>query len=473
MKNNKVFVLVADGVGFRNFAYSGFFELSKTKELDFIFWNNTPFRIADFGFPEVKINNLKMHPLTDVFKKAKVQVELDINIQKSNDRVYDSYRFPFSYKSIRESIKSTMVNLLHATHASETGLLRIRKKIQNFERQSPLYKESYDTLVKERPAMVFCTNQRHITTVAPLLAAKDLGIPTAAFIYSWDNLPKATLVVETDYYFVWSDYMKNELQFYYPYINASQIFVTGSPQFEMHFNQNALLSRDAFFAEHNLDTTNKYICYSGNDIVSCADDPAYLEDLAKAIETLNEKGFKLGIIFRKCPVDFSARFDAVLNKYPKTIVAIDPLWKPLGSVWNAILPTKEDDELLANIAEHSEMVVNVGSSTVFDFISHGKPCGYLRYNQEFQLNPNWDIHKCYKFVHFRSMPNQDVVFWLDSPARLASDIEMMLGTDREKITGNARRWFETINQHPAKDASARIISAIEEIIGSRELEAQS
>jgi hypothetical protein len=34
-----------------------------------------------------------------------------------------------------------------------------------------------------------------------LLAAQQLGIPTATFIFSWDNLPKATMVVETDYYY--------------------------------------------------------------------------------------------------------------------------------------------------------------------------------------------------------------------------------------------------------------------------------
>ncbi len=462
MKNKKVFILVADGVGFRNFAYSRFYELSKNTDMDFVFWNNTPFSITDLGFPEVKINSIKMHPLTDVYKKAKVQVELDINSKKSNDRVYDSYRFPFSYKNFRESAKSIIVNILHASNNSEKGLFRLRKKIRNFERKSVLYKESYNTLVKERPAMVFCTNQRHITTVAPLLAAQDLGIPTVAFIYSWDNLPKATVVVETDYYLVWSDYMKEELQFYYPYIKASQIFVTGSPQFEMHFDTNTT-SREVFFEKHNLDIDTKYICYSGNDIVSCADDPAYLEDVAKAIEKLNEKGFKLGIIFRKCPVDFSSRFDAILNKYPNTIVSIDPLWKTLGSVWNAILPTQEDVELLANIAEYTELVINVGTSTVFDFISHGKPCGYLRYNQEFQINPNWDVHKCYKFVHFRSMPNPDAVFWLDSSEALASDIEKMLGTDRENVTKHAKNWFEKINLHPPQDASARILLALKNI----------
>jgi hypothetical protein len=468
MKNNKVFVLVADGVGFRNFAYSGFYEHRIKENLEFVFWNNTPFNITDSGFPEVRINNVKLHPFTDVYKKARVQIELDLNIKKTKDRVYDSYRFPFFYGSIRGAIKSIIVNWLHFTHSSENGLLKIRKKINNFERKSDLYKESIATLKKQKPAMVFCTNQRHITTVAPLLAAQDLGIPTAAFIYSWDNLPKATLVVETDYYFVWSEYMKNELQFYYPYIKSSQVFVTGSPQFEMHFNKNKILDRETFCAAHGLDSSKKYICYSGNDIVSCPDDPVYLEDVAKAVTGLNQKGADLAIIFRKCPVDFSSRFDEVLAKYPHIIKPIDPLWKPLGSVWNAILPTKEDDELLANIAEHSAMVINVGSSTVFDFISHEKPCGYLRYNQQLQLNPNWDIHKCYKFVHFRSMPDNDAVFWLDSPQIMATDIERMLGDEAQKVTEKTRLWFERINQHPPQDASKRIVSAIAQIMHNHE-----
>jgi hypothetical protein len=61
--------------------------------------------------------------------------------------------------------------------------------------------------------------------VAPLLAAQDLGIPTATFIFSWDNLPKATMVVEANYYFVWSHHMKRELLLYYPNIEGFLSFL--------------------------------------------------------------------------------------------------------------------------------------------------------------------------------------------------------------------------------------------------------
>ena len=77
-------------------------------------------------------------------------------------------------------------------------------------------------LRKHTPNFVFCTNQRPLSGIAPILAARDLSIPTGTFIFSWDNLPKGMLVVESDYYFVWSDYMKMELMKYYSFIKEEE-----------------------------------------------------------------------------------------------------------------------------------------------------------------------------------------------------------------------------------------------------------
>jgi hypothetical protein len=350
-------------------------------------------------------------------------------------------------------------------NSGKKGLKRISHKITFEERKTLYYYQSKQTLEKEKPAMVFCTNQRQILSVAPLLAAKDLNIPTATFIFSWDNLPKATMIVETDFYFVWSQYMKDELLLYYPYINENQIIITGTPQFEMHFNEKKQTSKQVFFDKFNLDTNKKYICFSGDDITSSPDDPLYLKDISEAIRILNTKNHNLGIIFRRCPVDFSNRYDEVLKEYSEIIVPIDPLWKPLTTKWNTILPLKEDDTLFSNIAEYSEMVVNLGSSTIFDFAAHNKPCGYFNYNQEFQLDNKWDINKCYKFVHFRSMPNKNAVFWLNNPNEIAQKMDELLDNiQSQDIILNAKKWFETINQHPPEKASERIWNAIEVII---------
>ncbi|MFB9088215.1 UDP-glycosyltransferase [Flavobacterium paronense] len=459
----KIFILLPDGLGLRNFGYTDFYKKAADKNFEIIFWNITPFPLADMGYPELKISNAKIHPLTDIYKKAKVQVEFNLNIKRTKDKIYNRYRFPFSYSTIKNATKSILVNSVTFTHSTKWGLLRIRRKINENERKTHYYHQSLATLEKEKPAMVFCTNQRHITTVAPLLAAKDLGIPTATFIFSWDNLPKATMVVETDYYFVWSDYMKEELLFYYTYIKPEQIVVTGSPQFETHFDKNNLLTKEAFFMQNDLDLAKKYVCFSGNDETSSPDDPKYLEDIAKAVKKLNEQGNNLGVIFRRSPVDFSGRFDFIKEKYKEEVTFIEPLWKSLSTAWDSILPTIEDNVLFSNLAEHTELVLTIGSSTVFDFIAHNKPTAYLKYNQQEQLNVKWDIYKCYGFVHFRSMPSQEVVFWINNPEEMATAILNAMSKN-EKILRQAGKWFEKINQNPPQLASERIWNAIDKII---------
>lgn len=460
---NKIFILLPDGIGLRNFAYSHFYELGLKEGFEPIFWNNTPFDLTDLGYQEIKIRHAKTHPLTDIYKNARKHIELSLNIEKSGDTVYDDYRFPFSYKKIKSAIKSTATRFIIATHTSKKGLEKVREKIKKLERTTPFYQHSLETLQKEKPAFVFCTNQRPVLAIAPLLAAKDLGIPTASFIFSWDNLPKATMVVETDYYFVWSDHMKNELLHYYDYIKPEQVFVTGTPQFELHADSSKLQSREAFFAANGLEAAKKYICYSGDDITTSPDDQQYLSDTAKAVRQLNAEGHNLGIIFRRCPVDFSARYDAVLEENKDLIVSLSPLWKKIGEGWNTILPTKEDTLLQQHTILHTEMVVNLGSSMVFDYACYDKPCGFVNYDTTRTAGTSSSIKKIYNYVHFRSMPNSDAVFWLDSPETIADQIRTAL-QDSKPTVSHAKEWFAVINQQPIQNASANIWEAIRNII---------
>ncbi|MFC0776715.1 UDP-glycosyltransferase [Flavobacterium sp. HJSW_4] len=460
----KIFILLPDGVGLRNFAFSNFYKIGLEKNFDITYWNNTPFDLKQIGFNEIKIKNAKPNPLTDSYKNARKHIELNLSIKKEKDTVYDSYRFPFSFKTIKGTVKNCFAKFFISINNSEKGLEKVREKIKIKERETEFYKGCLETLRKEKPDFVFCTNQRPVLAIAPLLAANELKIPTGTFIFSWDNLPKATMVVETDYYFVWSEHMKAELQKYYPYINENQIFVVGTPQFETHFDQDIIEDKAQFFGRYKMDLNKKYICYSGDDATTCPDDPEYLSDFANAVRKLNEeKNHSLGIIFRRCPVDFSGRYDEVLAKNKDLIVSIDPSWEKIGEGWNTVLPTREDVNLLTNTVYHSEMVVNMGSSMVFDFICHDKPCGYFRYNQENQVDKNWDIFTCYKYVHFRSMPEKNPVFFMDSPISIADSIEKVL-EDSNEIKAQAKEWFKIINQHPPQLASQRTWEAIMQIV---------
>ena len=132
----------------------------------------------------------------------------------------------------------------------------------------------------------------------------------------------------------------------------------------------------------------------------------------------------------------------------------------MGGSWNAILPTKEDLELQVNTILHTRLVVNLASSMVFDFALFGKPCLYLNYEVENKQDPDWTPQKVYNFVHFRSMPTQDAVVWLNAKEELTGKIEAALKAPEAPVAA-AMKWFRKINAQPSEKASERIWEALE------------
>jgi len=463
LKLKKIFILLPDGVGQRNFAFTSFVELGKQMGWEVVFWNQTPFDLNELGYQEIKLEG-KPRAYTDLLKRAKINAELDYFEEKFDDQVYQSYKFPSSNNSIKFKIKNTIVTQLSKTYRGEKGLEKLREKLKASERKSVFYKHCKDVLEREKPDFIFCTNQRPVNAIAPLTAAQDLEIPTGTFIFSWDNLPKATMVVESDFYFVWSEYMKEELLNYYPFINTDNIFITGSPQFEPHFNLKLRKTRAAFFEDNNLNPNKEYICFSGDDKTTSPDDAHYLQDVAESIESLNKNGeHNLGILFRRCPVDLSDRYDTVLEKYKDMIVPVVPKWQQVGGSWNAVIPKREDLQLQINTILHTKAVINLGSSMVFDFAVFDKPCLFLNYNVEHKIDESWSSKKVYDFVHFRSMPTGNEVIWLRSKKEIGLKLKAVL-ENSHKTVREAKDWFEKINLSPAGEASQRIWDGIDEIL---------
>ncbi len=459
----KIIIFLPDGVGLKNFAFTEFYKIGKQFKHKVLYWNNTPFPLNEtFGFDSIQVPKIKSNPISDLYKRAKIRIELNLNFKETKDKTYLSYLFPQSYKGIKNILKTIFVNILVLRYSSRKGLRRVISKMYDLEKNSILFKESLKQLKDEKPNFVFCTNQRPIAAIAPLLAAHELGIPTATFIFSWDNLPKATLLVKTDYYFVWSSFMKDELLKYAPFIKENQIKITGTPQFEPHYKKSSYLSKTDFFDKYALNINKKYICFSGDDPTTSPNDEYYLEDVAKAVREMNFEGANLGVVFRKCPVDFTGRYDSILKEYSDVISVINPLWEQKGEGWNAIMPQKEDLQLLTNTCLHTEMVFNVASSTVFDFVIHKHPCAYLNYKTIKVNDSDWTSEKVYNFIHFKSMPTSDAVMWINSTDDIKKHILKTLRGNFD--LKNTEKWYDLITTSPQNKASKNIWKAIDEIV---------
>ena len=455
----RVAILISDGVSLRNFVYSDFVKVGLANDWNFTFINQSSIDFKQFNLNYV---DLKERPKSksDLLKRARKHIELQNFEKRYQDDIYKSYKFKSRTHSIKSFVKNAYVRFCEVLYSGK-NIETLRTKIIDSERHSALYKSATTVLKSLKPDLLFVTSQRSLKSIAPILAAQDLNISTLAFIYSWDNVPKATLVVEPDYYVVWSDYMKNELLKYYSYIEKSQILVTGTPQFEMHKDESLVQLKNEFYKAHQLEVDREYICFSGDDITTSPHDAQYLEDVAKAVMQLNTQGYNLGIIFRRCPVDFSDRYDAVLKHYSEIIRPLAPIWNSEGTLWNTVVPQREDQALLLNTVKHTKLVINLGSSMVFDAVIHKTPCAYINYNPKHTLLKK-DVHKVYNYVHFRSMPSKDAVLWLNSEEDISDKIKHVIDKKNNTLT-HTEDWFKRINKHPFDKASERIWDTFETI----------
>ncbi len=331
-------------------------------------------------------------------------------------------------------------------------------KIQKLEqaynkqlRKNPFYTQVTNQLKDLDIDVLFCTHQRALKAAIIFAAAKDLGIKTYTVIYSWDNVPKARLALKADYYLVWSNYMQAELIEFYPEIKPEQVVITGTPQFEVYSDPKVIISKETFYNSYSLDPQRKIICFSGDDEYTSPKDPEYLRDLAQGIIAAGKQQ-EYQILFRRCPVDVSGRYQAVINTFPELIKEAPPLWNFNSAIWSAVYPTQQDVSLLVSVAYYCDAVVNVGSTMAFDFGMFNKPCIYINYDQ-----PNaapWSVDSIYNFQHFRSMPNKEVVLWWNSK----DDVPQLLTKLEANMGTTVSDWFSIIVAQ--KDSSEAIYKAL-------------
>ena len=97
----------------------------------------------------------------------------------------------------------------------------------------------FDSLFKFiKPQIVFnCSHIHGVAADLPIRVANGLGIKTAVFLFSWDNLTsRGRIFPNYNRYFVWTAKIKSKLlELYRGRIKWDQVHVSGTPQFDFHF----------------------------------------------------------------------------------------------------------------------------------------------------------------------------------------------------------------------------------------------
>lgn len=463
MEKNKILLLFPDGVGIRNYLYSDVF---RTIGDDLILFHNFDSKTITAIKQNTSIDNEFLIPNYTESVKEKFLRELiclsrlNYNHKKVNNATLLT-NWNWNQKTFPKKLFYKLIEKIAPFYKNYLSILKLEEKYQRAIRQNPFYNEVKDILRRIQPDSVFCSHQRALKAATIFAAAADLGIKTTIVIYSWDNLPKARLALRADNYLVWSEYMKKELQLYYPEIPLESIHVTGTPQFEFYKEEKNIIDKEIFYQRYNLDLSKKIICFSGDDTKTSPDDPDYLKDIAEELVKANlQKEYQ--ILLRRCPVDFSGRFDIVVNQYKDLIKEAPPLWYFNSSKeWNVVYPSVEDVKLLVSTAFYSDIVVNVGSTMAFDFAMFNKPCVFINYDQENKKVKDWSVKTIYQFQHFKSMPNQDAVIWLNNKEEI---IDKIIYKKDWISTNSLLEWFDIITgeTNNASTNISRILDNVEE-----------
>ena len=423
----KILFLVPDGVGLRNYLYSDILKKLYLAGNEIIIWHNLSENAVDEvqNIHQIKLKQYKLHTYKEaIFEKFLRETicfsRLNYNAKLTKN---DTILINWNPRANKFSLKVFYyaVSIFSKLHTSYKKILKLEKTYQNIVGKSKFIDKYKEILLREKPDVIFNTHQRAINSVPVLKAAEKLKIRTISTIYSWDNLPKARLTAKTNEYIVWSDYMQKEMQQYYPEIEVNHVHVTGTPQFNFYKDKSLLWSKKEFCEKFDLDISRPIICFSGDDELTSPNDPLYLKDLASELQKL-ESNVSPQVLFRRCPVDFSKRYDEILIKFSDIITVCEPIWKSdFINDWTSIYPSFEDVKLLVNISKHCDVVYNVGSTMALDFAQFNKPAIYIKYDQP--VDNSWSIDTVYKFQHFKSLNGFNCVNWLCSKADILTLVE--------------------------------------------------
>tara|TARA_R110002074_G_scaffold14788_1_gene51068 strand:+ start:172037 stop:173374 length:1338 start_codon:yes stop_codon:yes gene_type:complete len=444
--------LVPDGIGIKNYLYARLFRESNTR---ITLFHNFDQDTLDTIAKNIPFQNEVPIPIyRESFREKLLRELIHLSRLKFNAK---KEKNPTILKFWNKSPKKITLKLFYKLVTLAALFVNRYKTILWLEKQyafslssNSFYKEVKGILEKHKPDQIFCTHQRALKAPTIFAAAQSLNIKTSTVIYSWDNLPKARLALRGDKYFVWSEHMRQEILNFYPEIPEEQIKITGTPQFEFYYDAKNIIQKKEFYNRYHLDENKKLICFSGDDIRTSPYDPEYLDHIASAIK---ENGINAQILFRRCPVDLSGRFDWVTQKHPHLIREAAPLWNFNSKKWTAVYPTKDDIRLLVSTAYYSDMVINVGSTMAFDFGMFNKPCLFINY--DVKEAKNWSVNTIYKYQHFRSMPSKKAVYWLDSQASISKTILEALNHPKTDIS----EWFKVVVNYP-ESASENILKEL-------------
>lgn len=315
-----------------------------------------------------------------------------------------------------------------------------------------------------RPSALLTMGTFRYEEPAIAAAAKTLGIPTLAFITSWDNpTTKNRMVFKYDGYVVWSEEMKAQMHRFYPHSRNVPVYVVGAPQFDVFFQTRFEQSRAAFCEENQLNPELPILLYALSS-------PNFIPEFTAVRHLANtvaqgELG-NVQLLVRPHPLfDKGQAIDELRRLGPRVIVQ-DTGQRDLNLQQRA--QNEAQIHQWVNTFRHAAVVINLSSTAAIDGALFDKPV----VNLDFDPEPGQPLQGLVKdlnhlWTHFKPIAESGGMW-------LVNDIHEMITATRTYLAQpdlhrEQRRWMaEFVTGYADGRSGARMAEALLDFVGQQQ-----
>jgi oligoribonuclease (3'-5' exoribonuclease) len=433
-----IVVVVPRGEAVRNFLYSDTLRLLHEQTRMILLSVVTNDEVLSKARPFVdEIIPIKEHPIPALVRQLRVLLEnahdywLWSKVAQNNWEIRD--------RRSREEGKRLKRWIVKASSAilGNSLCLNVLTSLEQYLHWRFRTTRMYDELfARLQPDLVF--NGSHIHGLAgelPLFVAHNMGIKTAGFIFSWDNLTsRSRIVVPYDYWLVWHDGMKRQLLDIYPRIAPENVLVTGTPQMDFHFKPEYVMPREELCRRIGIDASRPFVLYTTGIDHHFPQEHVHVELVIRLMKNL-QLPERPQLVVRNYIKGTSSEMQSLAEKKIEDVVFPPMLW---DMAWAT--PRPEDLELYCSLVRHAAMSINAASTVTLEFLLINKPVINLDFDPPGTNLAFCDGYKRHiRFDHFWPVAQSGATMVAQSEDDLAK--MLVRGLTQPELDQTARRRF--------------------------------
>jgi hypothetical protein len=362
--------------------------------------------------------------------------------------------------ALAERVLRSSARLFAAMHADnwvdqglEAAVLRYGQSLQALKR-----------FEQEKPASVIAMGPFKPAQMSIVAAAKQLDIPTIAYITSWDNITTKTgLVFRYDGYIVWSEQMKRELQEFYPASRTRPVYVVGAPQYDIFKQERYAQTREEFFRSNDLDPSRRLVVY-------CLGSPNIIREDHGALQFIervygSEDLSDIQVIVRPHPGFFEngyTELDKIRSRFPGVMIQ-----SPHRHWQKAAFQGEESIVEWVNTLRYADVVVNLASTISVDAAVCDKPVVNLDFDPQ-PGAPNQQLVKDinHKWNHFKPVAESGGVWMAENMDEVVAGVKKYL--DHPELHRDGREWIvKYVCERVDGSSGKRMAEAIADMMGKK------